>query len=284
MLSIWSFTQVLLKMPAISISFNRFLLLLVLQIAVIPAAWSQLPQFNREQMEWLGDRVFANECNRKFECLTTWNEGEDFPSLGIGHFIWYQRGQTERFEETFPTLLLFYQQQGYELPAWISALESPDAPWSSREQFLADRDSPRMLALRRFLAATTEVQVMFIVNRLHESTDALFSALERGQQDALRASFYALANADIPFGMYALLDYVHFKGTGMAPGERYNGEGWGLLHVLLELQGRDANLQNFVQAATRTLERRVANAPPERNEQRWLPGWKNRLQTYLPAE
>ncbi len=267
-------------MPAISISFNRFLLLLLLQIAVIPAAWSQLPEFNREQMEWLGDRVFANECNRNFECLTTWNEGEDFPSLGIGHFIWYQPGQTERFEETFPALLAFYLQQGYELPAWIAALESHDAPWQNRAQFLADRDSPAMQELRRFLAATTEVQVMFIVNRLHESTASLFSSLDQSQRHAVRASFYEIANENIPFGMYALLDYVHFKGTGIAEGERYQGEGWGLLHVLVELQGSEANIDNFVMAASKVLERRVANAPAERNEQRWLAGWNNRLQTY----
>ena len=271
-------------MPAISISFNRFLLLLLLQIAVIPAAWGQLPQFNREQMEWLGDRVFANECNRNFDCLTTWNEGEDFPSLGIGHFIWYQSGQTERFEETFPTLLRFYQDQGYELPAWIAGLDTPDAPWRSREQFLQDRDSQRMHELRRFLAATTEVQVMFIVNRLHDSSDALFSALQPSQRQALRESFYQIANADVPYGMYALLDYVHFKGTGIAESERCQGQGWGLLHVLLELQGGEATLQNFVAAAGSVLERRVQNAPAERNEQRWLPGWKNRLQTYLPQE
>lgn len=271
-------------MPAISISFNRFLLLLLLQIAVIPAAWGQLPQFNREQMEWLGDRVFANECNREFACLTTWNEGEDFPSLGIGHFIWYQSGQSERFEETFPSLLAFYRQQGYELPTWIAALESPDAPWQSREQFIADRDSPRMLELRKFLAATTEVQVMFIVNRLHESTTTLFSHVNQAQRNAVRESFYAIANEQVPFGMYALLDYVHFKGTGIAAGERYRGEGWGLLHVLEELQGYEANLENFVAAASRTLERRVRNAPSERNEQRWLAGWNNRLRTYLPGE
>ncbi len=271
-------------MPAISISFNRFLLLLLLQTAVIPAAWGQLPQFNREQMEWLGDRVFANECNRNFECLTTWNEGEDFPSLGIGHFIWYQAGQRERFEETFPTLLTFYQQQGYELPTWIAALDSPDAPWLDREQFLADRDSQRMQELRRFLAATTEVQVMFIVNRLHESTSTLFNHLDQPQRGELRASFYEIANERIPFGMYALMDYVHFKGTGIAAGERYQGEGWGLLQVLVELQGSEPNLDNFVRAATEVLERRVANAPAERNERRWLAGWKNRLQTYLPSE
>ena len=203
--------------------------------------------------------------------------------MGIGHFIWYQRGQTERFEETFPALLTFYQQQGYELPGWIAALDSPDAPWQSRTQFLDDRDSPRMQELRRFLAATTEVQVMFIVNRLHESTATLFSHLDQSQRNEVRASVYEIANEQIPFGMYALLDYVHFKGTGIAIGERYQGEGWGLLHVLIELQGSEPNLDNYVAAAARVLERRVANAPVERNEQRWLAGWKNRLQTYLPS-
>ena len=141
-----------------------------------------------------------------------------------------------------------------------------------------------MQELRRFLAATTEVQVMFIVNRLHESTSTLFSHLDSSQRDEARASFYEIANEQIPFGMYALMDYVHFKGTGIAVGERYKGQGWGLLHVLAELQGSEPNLENFVRAATGVLERRVANAPAERNEQRWLAGWKNRLQTYLPDE
>ena len=36
----------------------------------------------------------------------------------------------------------------------------------------------------------------------------------------------------------------------------------------------------FSQAAIRMLERRVANAPPERGEQRWMPGWRNRCLTY----
>ena len=58
-------------------------------------------------------------------------------------------------------------------------------------------------------------------------------------------------------------------------------EGWEMA------QGKDAivktfTLDDFVAAATRVLERRVANAPSERNEQRWLAGWRNRLQSYLP--
>tara|TARA_B110000879_G_scaffold190965_1_gene255711 strand:+ start:515 stop:1369 length:855 start_codon:yes stop_codon:yes gene_type:complete len=272
------------KIPAISIGFNRFLLLLLLQTTVIPAAWGQLPQFNPQQMDWLGDRVFANECNRKFSCLTSWNEGEDFPSLGIGHFIWYKQQQNERFEETFPSLLAFYKKHGYELPSWLEALENSDAPWQNREQFLADLDSQRMRQLRDFLSSTTELQVLFIVERLHGSTADLFRGLEPPVRRAVETSFYEVANSQTPYGMYALIDYVHFKGTGISASERYQGEGWGLLQVLLELQGSVANLNDFVTAATRVLERRVANAPIQRKEQRWIAGWTNRLQTYLPNQ
>ena len=272
------------KMSAISIGFNRFLLLLLLQTTVIPAAWGQLPQFNPQQMDWLGDRVFANECNRKFSCLTSWNEGEDFPSLGIGHFIWYKQQQNERFEETFPSLLAFYKKHGYELPSWLEALENSDAPWQNREQFLADLDSQRMRQLRDFLSSTTELQVLFIVERLHGSTADLFRGLEPPVRRAVETSFYEVANSQTPYGMYALIDYVHFKGTGISASERYQGEGWGLLQVLLELQGSVANLNDFVTAATRVLERRVANAPIQRKEQRWIAGWTNRLQTYLPNQ
>ena len=271
-------------MLAISISFNSFLLILLLQTAVIPTAWGQLPQLNPQQMDWLGDRIFANECNRNFRCLTSWNEGEDFPSLGIGHFIWYSSQQSERFEETFPNLLAFYKKHGYELPNWLESLESPDSPWQNREQFLADLDSQRMRQLRNFLGSTTELQVLFIVERLHDTKADLFRGLEPSQQSSVESSFYQIANSQTPYGIYALIDYVHFKGTGIAPGERYQGEGWGLLQVLLELQGSAANLDDFVTAATLVLERRVSNAPTQRAEQRWIAGWTNRLQTYLPNQ
>jgi len=270
------------KMPAISMSFNRFLRVISLQILVIPVASAQLPKFSDEHMDWLGDRVFANECNSRTDCLTSWNEGEDFPSLGIGHFIWYRSGQSERFEETFPKLLSYYAQHGYELPAWLSALESPDSPWQNREQFLADLDSSKMRVLREFLASTTELQVKFIVQRLNESTTVLFQELDPSIRSAIETRFYAIANAQKPHGQYALIDYVHFKGTGIVASERYQGTGWGLLQVLQEMQGNPATLDNFVAAATSVLERRVRNAPPERREQRWIAGWKNRLQTYIP--
>ncbi len=270
-------------MPAILNSFSRLLFLLFLQMSVIPAAFGQLPQFNQEQMEWLGQRVFENECNQKFECLASWNQGEDFPSLGIGHFIWFRAGQDEAFEETFPALLEHYKNSAYQLPAWLNGLQNPGSPWPGREQFLLESNSTRMQELRQFLARTSDLQVEFIVKRLVNSTDVMFNQLEDAKRQSVESNFYRIANSHPPYGMYALIDYVHFKGTGTAPRERYKGQGWGLLQVLLELQHRNSDLANFVAAATIVLERRVENAPPEKHEQRWIAGWKNRLQSYLPA-
>jgi hypothetical protein len=40
-------------------------------------------------------------------------------------------------------------------------------------------------------------------------------------------------------------------------------------------------LASFVESAKNMLTLRVANAPEDRQEQRWLKGWQNRLDTYL---
>jgi len=255
---------------------------------LIPAVFGQLPELSEEQLQWLGVRVFENECNQRFECLTSWNSGEDFPSLGIGHFIWYQQGQTEAFEETFPSLLEYYQASDSEIPEWIKQLPTPDSPWQSRDQFFSEQSSPSMQELRQFLAESVELQIAFIVERLHRSIPEILENLPPSQRQASMQNFYQVANSAPPYGLYALIDYVHFKGTGIAQGERYLGEGWGLLQVLQQMPkqasyGEHEILQSFVDSAAAVLQRRVANAPTERREQRWLKGWENRLTTYLPA-
>lgn len=284
--------QTLLKMPAISSSFSSFLLLIALQILLTPAAQGQLPQLSSQQLQWLGERIYQNECNAQYECLTSWNAGEDFPSLGIGHFIWYRKTQAEQFEETFPNLLEAYRAAQYELPSWINQLDTPDSPWQSREQFLAELNSLNMQVLRQFLGDTVELQVTFIVNRLHASLPTILLTLENEQREAVAESFYQIANSQPPYGMYAVIDYIHFKGSGTASNERYRDEGWGLLQVLVEMQAIQAQeqqnqpltLANFVAAAAVVLDRRVENSPTIRQEQRWIAGWKNRLLSYLPPD
>ncbi|MCH8264105.1 MAG: hypothetical protein IIC10_01805 [Proteobacteria bacterium] len=269
-------------MPVISTSFNRFLLVLLLQIGLISVAKSQLPVLSAQQLQWLGERVFTNECASDDECLTSWNSGEDFPSLGIGHFIWFQQGQIEPFEETFPALLQHYHSRNVTLPPWIQALPGPDSPWRNRQQFYAEFNNAEMQQLRQFLATTKAVQVDFIVRRLQAALPMLLAVVDAQERRSLGTRFYRIAQSHAPYGIYALIDYVHFKGTGTRPQERYQGQGWGLLQVLRQMQGGPDTLYSFVVAATAILERRVANAPPERNEQRWLAGWHQRLQTYLP--
>jgi len=269
-----------LKMPAISNSFNRFLCILLALSASIPAIGRELPRLDDEQLQWLGERVYASECNSRFTCLTSWNEGEAFPSLGIGHFIWYRSGQTEVFEETFPALLNWFHQEGVSLPAWLDGTPAPTSPWLTREQFLAEFDSPLMLELRQFLADTRAQQVAFIANRLPQQLPALLATQSGDARQLLEDRFYTLANGSPPYGIYALIDYLHFKGSGISPAERYRDEGWGLLQVLQSM--RSDGLPEFVKAAESMLVRRVTNAPTERNEQRWLNGWTNRVRGYLP--
>ena len=144
-----------------------------------------------------------------------------------------------------------------------------------------------MNELRQFLSDSKSVQVEFIVQRLYDSLPRLLAAAAPTQRQQIELSFYELAFSSPPYGIYALIDYVHLKGEGNVENERYQGQGWGLLQVLeqaLEQTYDDSEqpLASFVAAAEQVLSQRVGNAPVDRDEQRWLRGWTNRLQTYLP--
>ena len=244
-----------------------------------------LPELTAEQTDWIGERIFANECNLKIPCLTSWNAGEDFPSLGIGHFIWYRNGQQEVFVESFPALLAFYEEKEIKIPEWIAALPERHSPWPDRVAFLSDLESPRMQTLRDFLNDTRGVQVEFIIQRMHASLPSLLAHTQ--QPEAVRAVFEEIAASSPPMGMYALIDYVNFKGEGTAETERYSGQGWGLLQVLEQLiktRNDTPLLAQFSRAAKIVLARRIANAPGERDEDRWREGWNARVATYIDTQ
>jgi len=229
--------------------------------------------------EAIGRKIWSNECGGTIQGLTSWNEGEDFPSLGIGHFIWYPVGRRGPFEESFPPLITYMGQRGVRVPAWIA--DSRGAPWQSRSEFLAERDSLRMNELRQFLSDNVPVQTGFIVQRLELALPKMEDASTPADRERLHQNFYQVASTRT--GVYALIDYVNFKGEGIKAEESYRGQGWGLRNVLLEMgptgSGPSASVE-FSEAAKRVLTRRVSNSPPERSENRWLPGWKNRCDTY----
>lgn len=236
----------------------------------------------------IGKRIWQNECNGTVAGLTSWNPGENFASLGIGHFIWYPKGQRGPFEESFPRFLSFAGDKRALLPAWLrqqDAGDSGDCPWNSRAEFDQASHTVRMKELREFLAKTVDLQAAFMVERLQQALPKMLAEAPPAERAHVRQRFDRLA--DSSRGCYALVDYVNFKGEGVLATERYAGQGWGLLQVLegMSLEsnaGREA-VKDFAESAKNVLTNRVRNSPPERNESRWLAGWLNRINTYLQS-
>jgi hypothetical protein len=238
-------------------------------------SFPQTIQISDSQAERIGRRLWQNESGATIAGLTAWNSGEDFASLGIGHFIWYPANKRGPFVESFPPLVEFLISSGLPVPQWLRHAEA--CPWPDRSQFLADRQSPRMKELRALLAGTIAAQARFAALRLERALAKMLEAVSNRDREKVRENFYRVAGESQ--GLYALVDYVNFKGEGTLTSERYHGEGWGLLQVLEEMGDGPAESE-FSRAADKVLTRRVANSPPERNEKRWLPGWRNRVRTY----
>lgn len=237
------------------------------------------------ELERIGQLIFINEGAGKVDNLTTWNEGEEFASLGIGHFIWYPKGKEYRFYEIFPVAYNFIVSNGGNPPQWMESMSEFDLPWNSREQFYSQFQSSKMVSLREFLKETIPQQSLFMAGRLERSLPKILEAAPPEMHEHIREQFYRVANS--PMGMYVLIDYVNFKGEGTKESERYNGQGWGLLQILEGMNGTEKGmpaLQDFADGAERVLLRRVNNSPPERGENRWIPGWKNRIKTYTSGD
>ncbi|MGH7936108.1 MAG: hypothetical protein ACREF8_03770, partial [Chthoniobacterales bacterium] len=148
---------------------------------------------HREAVE-IGRRIWQNECDGTLSGLTSWNAGEDFASLGIGHFIWYPAGKRGPFEESFPDLLLYMRKRGAKLPPFLLT-KDVDCPWNSRAQFLAAASSPEMKQLRNFLADTVELQADFLVIRLVQSVPKIFRAIPTGKRLKAKRCFERLSNS-----------------------------------------------------------------------------------------
>lgn len=225
----------------------------------------------------IGNKVWRNECGGRIDGLTSWNVGEDFPSLGIGHFIWYPENAHDKFEESFPRLLAFLQSKGQRLPEWLKA--DMRCPWNSRQEFLRDVKGKKMTELRTMLKNTVPLQTMFIVQRLQGALPVVLENVPESARATIRARFNRVITSGSA-GAFALIDYVNFKGEGVNPGERYKGQGWGLLQVLEGMSDQGDAVKSFSKSAAAVLGLRVKNSPPERHEERWLLGWKRRVSNY----
>lgn len=255
-----------------------FVLVAFLTVPTVIHAQTTAQGLTPSELECLGRLIYFNECSGRSERLIAWNEDEDFPSLGIGHFIWYPNGRQGRFKESFPELIAFLKTSGVETPDWIEE----GLPWQSREEFMANQQSDQMIALRSLLENTRSLQTQFMVERMRSALPKMLAAAPADERVFIKKKFYLIE--DTPSGIFAMIDYVNFKGEGISITERLKGEGWGLLQVLQEMtipKDNEDALPEFVRAAERVLEKRVENAASSKDETRWLKGWKNRVSRYL---
>jgi hypothetical protein len=254
-------------------------LLLTASIAICPQLLFAIT-LSHDEILRIGKRIWQNECNGTISGLTAWNQGEDFGSLGIGHFIWYPKGRRGPFEESFPKLVSFISKRGAKLPTLLLGGADQPCPWNSRAEFLRAQHTPEMNQLRHFLAGTIDLQAEFLIARLQGALPKMLAEAAPADRPNVQQQFERLGRT--PQGCYALVDYVNFKGEGVLHTERYQGQGWGLLQVLEAMHGDSdaAAAGEFARAAKAMLIRRVQNAPAERHESRWLSGWIRRVNSY----
>ena len=243
-------------------------------------------KLTQKQANFIAQKVWQNEGAGKDKYLIWWNKGEDFASLGIGHFIWFPKDHTERFREVFPMVLTFMQRHGVVLPQGITP--QSDFPWQTKEAFLWAKKSKSTTYMRlfNFLKKTQEYQAMFMAQRVSKALPQMLESIENNKRkETIKRRFntmlYTKDGTIDERGLYILLDYTNFKGEGTLKSERYHSKGWGLLQVLEHLNVANTNkYKAFSDAAKSMLSRRIKNSPLARGEERWRKGWNIRLDTY----
>lgn len=255
----------------------------------------------------IGKKIWQNECGGKISELTHWNQGENFISLGIGHFIWYPTKIQKNYHESFPELIQYmvrnqnwtqYMKQHHiTAPEWLDNKNIPPCPWQSKEEFqqAIKNNDLKLKDLRNFLLNTIPIQTQYLIYRLENSLEQILKISPIEEQDNIRHKVNQLLQTSE--GTYALIDYVNFKGDGIhenilpeyqkSKNNCKSFDGWGLRQALREMRNFPYDyppIMAFSLAAIKTLERRVECAPLHKKsfEEKWLIGWKKRVNAYNP--
>lgn len=232
----------------------------------------------------IGVKIWFNESGGSVDGLTAWNDGENFASLGIGHFVWHPYGNGRNPYSSFPTLIKYMEKRGnVAIPTWLRS--NLYCPWQNKAIFVQAKNSPRMAELRIFLQKTIPIQAEYMVKNLEETLPELLVMAKAEDRALIYNNFYTLARTSS--GVYALVDFLNFKGAGLSSARGNYENGSGLLHVLRDMskapQGMSP-LRAYAWAAKHALIRRVERSSPDAHHERWLAGWFNRINTYVEGE
>ena len=239
------------------------------------------PKLSQYELNVIAEKIYQNETSGNPKHLMFWSKNETFPSVGIGHFIWYPKGQPKIFDETFPAMIDYYIANKVQIPAWLHHAKVAGAPWKDRDTFERSRGDKEFQQLKTLLLNTKALQTQFFFDRLHASIPEIIKHVAPQYREHIVTNYNALVASK--GGLYPLIDYINFKGKGIKATERYNNQGWGLLQVLQNMQPVKAGpfaLMEFSRSAKQILERRVRNSPPAKNENRWMEGWSKRTNGY----
>ncbi len=254
--------------------------------SALTVLFSSPVELTQKQADYVAKKVWQNEGAGQDKYLVWWNKGEDFASVGIGHFIWFPKGHTEKFREVFPLLVSFMEKRHVKMPSWLNS-KTP-LPWATKAAFFKAKNSKTKTyrELFRFLKSTMPYQAEFMAERLAKALPQMLETIDDPKRKALVKKrfdevLYKKNGSINERGLYVLLDYTNFKGEGTLKSERYKGQGWGLLQVLEHMDPREADKQKaFALSAKKMLDRRIRNSPPARGEERWRKGWNVRLDSY----
>ncbi len=230
--------------------------------------------------------------------VAQWNDGEDWLSLGVGHYIWYPKEGEKKYTESFPDLIKFACSNGYtgSLPKEIGYTGGNPVlgvcPWNSKKEFEdpKTKNSDELKNIQNFLLGQDmqKQQALFQYNRLLDFMDKWKPANKVEEH----AKEFAGRLMQDPKGLLQMIDYVNFKGEGTAPGEYYkNNKGevdrWGLKQVL-ETAVNEGQGLTFIEAAKSTLNRKINTDPkicekhtnPEECKKDLKAGWEKRINDY----
>ncbi|MDA3885486.1 MAG: hypothetical protein PF638_07840 [Candidatus Delongbacteria bacterium] len=225
-----------------------------------------------QQLDIIAEKIYQNECACKREYLVWWSENEEFPSLGIGHFLWLPNNLNVPFDPSFKKFLDVCVYDDIEIPEVLKNYNK-GCIWNNRNEYLDPKSADQIEQIKIWLENTKDIQAQFLYQRALNMLEDIID-----YDPATRIDIEKLFALDI--GKFAVIDYINFKGSGLNFTERYGHHGWGLLQVLQNMKFNPDPVDAFIKSAIEVLKMRIKAAPPERNEKVFLNSWIKRFESY----
>ena len=224
------------------------------------------PNEETKLISFIAKKEFGGDWSKSVD----WNPEEDFPSLGLGHYLWFPEGSKAPFNESFKDFIRFAYERdqkddlGLKFPEVLKLNngEIAPAPWSTRDAFLKAKKSGALEELVSFIS-NEKVRKLQLEYQLSHAKDVAEKAIvyngEAGDQKALSTTeergAFLRELLQHPEGVALLVHYPTFKGDGFSPKERYasgdGNKGWGFFQVLdqaVKLPDSDPRVKQYRQS------------------------------------